>query len=265
LLPALVETEEARRITNILNGNEEIGDGEKKSKRKLGYAEYWEIRAKFRTLNPMIGSQPDSPWLRKIVKDSKVKAPDECDLRFWRDEVSGAIVIPSDVVLGWVRTGIRYGFSKADTAAQYITAGEVHLMPKEVHQVELPIIVRGEGAGLGTYELLPKGTELSIDFRVPARGIADPKTFVMWLAAYAPRPKRGLSPARGRRFGKMELIDYKISGLSDDVAISLDSVLNTVESDEAKMLLAKLYAEASASKVHYTKSDKGGAKPSDFS
>jgi hypothetical protein len=266
LLPALVKTEEATRIINILNGKEEIGDGEKKAKRKLGYAEFFDISTTFRLRTPIIGSQPDSPYLRKIIKSSKIKAPIECKLRFWRDEETGAAIIPSDVVCGWLRSFMRVFFNKADSAAAYIAADDVHLMPKEIYQVELPIIDEQtkKGLGLGTYEVISKGTELTIDFRVPARGIADPLSFVMALAAYAPNPTRGISPARGRRFGKMEMIDYKIHGLSTKPEHSLGAVIDKLESDDAKKLYAKLFAEATQNKVDFTKVDKGGVKAADI-
>ena len=264
LLPELVKTEEAGRIINILNGAEEIGDGQKKSKRKLGYAEYWEIELHFRLLNPILGSQPDSPWLRKTVKSSKVKAPAECDLRFWRDDITGQPMIPSDVVAGWLRTGIRVGLSKSDVVAKYIAADDILLDVKEVYQTALPIIVDNKGAGIGTYELIPAGTKISTRIRIPARGIADPMSFVLWIASYAPKPLRGLSPARGRRFGKMELVDYKILGSSDVAEKALDAVMPDLKSDEAKKLYAELFATAAKNKVNFGKVDKGGFKASDI-
>ena len=85
----------------------------------------------------------------------------------------------------------------------------------------------------------------------------------MWLASYAPRPHRGLSPARGRRFGKMELVDYKIHGLSSMAEHSLGAVIDGLESDEAKKLYAEFYADAADKKVDFNKVDKGGVKASD--
>ncbi|KKL57227.1 hypothetical protein LCGC14_2237520 [marine sediment metagenome] len=264
LLPALVCTEEAGRIMRILNGAEEIGDGESKSKRKLGYAEFFEIHTKFRLLNPMIGSQPSSPYLDELVKHSKttgIKAPVECDLRFWRDDESGDVMIPSDVVCGWIRTAMRYGMDKADSASQYIAADDVRIRPKKLYQVGLPVIDPKDrtGKGISTYELLKKGAIITINFRVPARGILDPKSFVMWLATYAPRPHRGMSPARGRRFGKMELVEYEIRGSSSIAANSLNAVFDSLESDDAKKLYASLLSDATKNKVDFSKAAKGGA------
>lgn len=266
LLPALVETEEAKHIIKVLNGAEEAGDGMTKAKRQLGYAEYWEITTRVRLLNPMLGSQPSSPWLRKIIKTSAetIKAPKDCDLRFWRDEETGEVIIPSDVTAGWFRNGVRFGLSKSDVLGKYIIVDDIRLSPKEIYQVVLPIIADGKGAGLNTYELIPKGTEFDIKWRVPARGIADPMSFLKWFAAYAPRPERGLSPARGKRFGKMELIDYTVHGKSSLAEISLGAIENSLESDDAKKVYAKLFADAAAKKTDLSKVDKGGVKAKDI-
>jgi len=258
LLPTLVATEEATRIINILNGAEEVGDGESKSKRDLGYAEYWEIEIDCRLLNPIIGSQPDSPWMRHLVRKSGVKAPKECDLRFWRDEKSGEIMIPSDVVCGYLRGGVRFGLNKGDVIAKYLAADDIHIDVPEVFQVELPVISDNKGSGLTTYELVPKGTQFTMRLRIPAKGISDPKSFILWLAAYAPRPCRGISPARGKRFGKFEVVDYKIGGCSYQAANALTAVLNSVESPEAKRLYTKLLAEAEQNQVDFRKV--GGGK-----
>lgn len=265
-LPALVETEEARHVINVLNGSEEAGDGMKKSKRQLGYAEYWEITTRVRLLNPILGSQPSSPWMRKIIAASagKIKAPKECDLRFWRDEETGDVIIPSDVTAGWARNGARFGLSKSDVVGKYLIVDDIRITPKEIYQVELPIISEGKGAGLNTYELIPKGTEFDIRWRIPARGLADPMSFLKWFASYAPRPERGLSPARGKRFGKMELIDYTIHGESKFAETALSAIENSLESDDAKKIFAELFAHAAAHKTDLSKVDKGGVKQKDI-
>ena len=259
LLAALVSTEEGTRIINILNEQEEVGDGEKKAKRKLGYAEYFEISCRFKLKTPILGSQPESPYLKMIVKESSVKAPGECDLRFWRDEETGKVMIPSDVVCGWLRTGIRYGFNKADTAASYIAADDVLIDTKEVYQAALPVISQGKGAGINTYEVVRSRTLIDVHLRVPARGVCSPKAFVMWLACYAPRPMRGLSPARGRRFGKMELVDYTIHGASHEADINMGAFIDSLSKD-GKELVTQLLAEATQNKVDFTKQDKGAPK-----
>ncbi len=264
LLPALVATDEAKEIISVLNASEESGkDGTKKAKSKLGYTDYFEMSVTFVTKNPMLGSQPDSQYLKKIVEKSPFKYPTyekgQNILRFWRDEVTGAVVIPSDVVGGWLRTGIRQGFGLSDSAANYIAVDDVHIMPKHLDQVSLPIIDQStrKGLGIGVYELLPKGTEFTIHFRVPKKGVAEPMQFIAWLIQYAPKPTRGLSPARGKRFGKLEVIDYHLFGESAKVANALAAVENDIQDPRAKKLHAEMLAKAKQFDMSF-KPGKGG-------
>jgi hypothetical protein len=262
LLPALVATEEAKKIISILNDAESEGDGDSKSKRKLGYEDYYEIRVDFITMNPLMGSTPPSPYLDTIVKKSPYPYPEKADLRFWRDSETGAVVIPSDVVGAWVRTGLRFGFGLADSAAHYISASEIHIMPKEIVQASLPIIdqTTRKGLGIQTFECLPKGIEFSAHFRVPSRGISEPEKFVAWMMSYAPRPVRGLSPARGRRFGRLEVVGYKIFGQSEKIENALGSVVDAFEDPRAKKLAIEMMARAKQYDMSF-KPKKGGEVP----
>lgn len=265
LLPALVATEEAKEIIDALNASEEAGkEGTKKAKSKLGYTDYYELLVTFKCKNPMFGSQPSSPYLDEIVKRSPYPYPPyekgQNILRFWRDEETAAIVIPSDVVGGWLRTGLRCGFGLADSAANYISVDDVHIMPKKVNQGTLPIIDAStrKGLGLGTYEVLPAGTEFQIHFRVPKKGIGEWQKFIAWLVAYVPKPIRGLSPARGKRFGKLEVIDYKYLGESQSIESALSAVENDIEDPRAKKIHLELMAKAKQYGMSF-KDGKGGA------
>lgn len=261
LLPALVSTEEAKDIIDLLNVSEESGkDGTKKAKTKLGYTDYYDMRVDFITKNPMLGSQPSSPYLENLVKLSTYPYPKiekgQSILRFWRDEETGAIVIPSDVVGGWLRTGIREGFGLSEAAAAYVSVDDIHIIPKRIDQVPLPIIdaQTRKGLGIGTYELLPKGTEFSIHFRVPQKGVGEPMKFLAWLVQYAPKPTRGLSPARGKRFGKLEVIGYQLFG---ECAV-VENTLNAVENDISDPRAKKIHAEMMAKAKQYTMNFKAG-------
>lgn len=266
LLPALVATEEAKEIIDLLNASEESGkDGVKKAKSKLGYTDYYELQITFKTKNPMLGSQPTSPYLDANVKKSPYPYPPfekgQNILRFWRDDETGAIVIPSDVVGGWLRTGLRLGFGLSDAAANYISVDDVHIVPKKVGQVSLPIIDQStrKGLGIGTYEVLPKGTEFSIHFRIPKKGIGEWQKFIAWMVAYCPKPMRGLSPARGKRFGKLEVVDYKYIGESQNIESALSAVEGDLEDPRAKKIHLELMAKAKQYGMNF-KDGKGGGE-----
>ncbi len=264
LLPALVATEEAKEIIDVLNASEESGkDGTKKAKGRLGYTDYYELRVDFITKNPMLGSQPASQYLDGLVKKSPFPFPPyekgQNILRFWRDEETKAVVIPSDVVGGWLRTGLRLGFGLSDSVANYVSVDDIHIIPTKLDQVALPIIDAStrKGLGIGVYELLPKGTEFSIHFRAPKKGLAEPHKFIAWLVAYAPKPVRGLSPARGKRFGKLEVINYKLIGESSNIENALSAVENDLQDPRAKKLHLELMARAKQYNMSF-KEGKGG-------
>ena len=262
LLPALVSTDEAQGIIDLLNGSEEAGEGKPKAKTRLGYDEFWDIRIHFRSLTPILGSQPDSPFLKRIVEESGIKFP-VAQLRFWRDE--NAVMIPSDVVAGWLRTNSRIGMGAPEAAASYIATSDIKIVPKRaLEQVALPVIDprTKQGKGLNTYEILPKGTEFSALFRVPARGFLEPEDFVLWIASMAPVPIRGLSPARGKRFGKMEVTSYKVLGATASAATMLTSVMEEL-SEEGQIFYAQLVTRAKD--VNFRSRPKGGFEGEDDS
>lgn len=247
LLSSLLTTEEGRSIVSLLN-EAETKEGVKKAKNRLGYTDYYELQVRFMLKTPILGSQPDCPYLRNLVSKSPYPYPPyekgQSILRFWRDDETGAIMIPSDVIHGWLRTGLRVGFGLADSACHYVAVDDVLINPTHVGQVSLPVISMNKGIGINTYEVLPKKTEFTVYFRIPEKGIADPMTFVSWLAAYVPRPIRGLSPARGRRFGKMEVVDYKLLGKSSNIANALEAVSSTLTDPRAIEINTKLSAYA---------------------
>ncbi len=263
LLPALVSTDEAKKIIDILNDSESDGEGDSKSKRRLGYDDYQEIRVDFITKNPILASTPSCQYLDELVKKSPFKVPEKADLRFWRDEKTGAIILPSDIICAWVRTGLRFGFGLADAAAHYISADDVYIMPKELVQISLPIIdqVTHKGLGIQTFEALRRGYEFSVHFRIPSRGIAEPEKFVAWLMAYAPRPVRGLSPARGKRFGKLEVVGFEILGESVSVKNALNSIIPELSDPRAQKLAATMLAKASQYDMSFKPSKKNGGAP----
>lgn len=232
LLPALVSTPEAQDLITRLNADEAEGAGEKKATRKLGYDEYVEVEATFVTMDELLGSQPASPWLDKIVKASPFNGV-KADLRFWRDQADGALVIGADAVRGWLRTGMRTeGF--ADVVATYIGIAPIRIKPKQAMvQIALPVVdMRGGGGkGLNTYEAIQPGQPIVMRFRIPTRGFMTVERFKVWLAGYAPNPIRGISPARGARYGALAMTDFKVIGDLRSARTLLDSVMDQIPAE----------------------------------
>ena len=240
LLPALVDTKEGHELIDALNSSEKDA-GKKKSKRGPDIDDYVDIEVTFMTLDVLIGSQPESPWLNKLISPEHRKI--EAGLRFQRNEITGALEIGSDVVRGWLRTALRTRDCGA-ASASHIAVSAPPLTPKKLVQVTLPIIdmQTKRGLGLATHEGIEAGEKFSLIFRIPTRGFMEPDAFVAWLAIYAPNPIRGMSPARGGRFGKLAVVDHKILGRICDAEQALKNTAANLP-PEAQEYYAKLMAK----------------------
>ncbi len=230
LLPALVESPESKTLIDAMNAGESDGDGTQKATRKLKYDELHVVDVEFETLDEFFGSQPLSPYLETLLAKSPYRAKGEAALYFWRGR-DGALCIPSDVINGFIRTGLRdYGFS--DVIGQYLAGTNAYIHPKQpLMLTTLPIISEGKGAGLGIYETLQPGERFRISLRVPTRGMMSLEEFKVWLLAYGPNPLRGLSPARGGRTGKVLLTDFRVVGSckKDTAALAANNVASLPE------------------------------------
>lgn len=223
LLPNLVATEEARAILSAMNGQEEEGDGESKAQRKLKFDDYVAVEIEFVTLDPILGSQPSSPQLKRLI----AKQPNgiDADCLFSRDN-DGVPIIGSDAVKGWLRTGLRTA-GYAESAAEYFACSSVRLEDAKIEQLSLPVIDprTRQGKGIQNYESIAAGQKIKLRLQMPGRGVMTVDEFKVWLAAYCIAPLRGMSPARGARYGKLAMTSFTVLGLSSDGKAVLESVL----------------------------------------
>ena len=63
------------------------------------------------------------------------------------------------------------------------------------------------------------------------------------------RPLRGLSPARGARFGRMEMVGFRVLGESRSGKAFVGSVVEDLRSDEAKQFYAQTMEELEKSDI----------------
>jgi hypothetical protein len=250
LMPALVATKECQALIDLFNEGEKKGEGEQKARRSLGYDKYYEVEATFRTVDEMLGSQPSSPWLQTIVKKSRYNGIDNADLRFWRDAETGELIIGADAARAYIRDGLRTA-GYAESIARYLAVDPVRIKPqKPLKQVILPVVDsgggRGRGKGLPSYEGLQPGEQITLKVRAPLRGFMSPKRFMVWLMGYAMRPLHGLSPARGGRFGRMEMTAYRVIGECRSGKTFVGSVVPDLRSEDAKSFYADVMATLEA-------------------
>jgi hypothetical protein len=282
LLPALIETAEAKALIDALNDSEKKGDGTSKSESndKMKYRDYVFVRLFFRTIEWMIGSQPSSPMLDDLVsrfphgphgepvdlkqakakkakkakngkeeeeKEEKVEA--EAELRFSRNPVTGEIQIGSDAVAGWLSNSLRLSDKVPETLEAYLVCDAINFTPAvPLRQSVFPIVTKNRGAGLGSYETVEAGQEFSLVVGIPTKGYMSMLEFIAHVAAYVPRPLRGISPARGKRFGKAELVDFGVIGPWKEQGAMLESVEGLL-TDQGKACLERIKNSLVAGKI----------------
>jgi len=230
LLPELLKTPEAEAIKAGLDEKEHQGETKEKASR-LGYRDYYLVKARFRTLDPILGGMPKSPYLDKLLRMSENKV--DADVFFDRDS-DGAFVITSDQVAGWLRGNIRIA-NKGDVSI-YIGCSPAKFVPEKgrVEQIVLPVISQGKGCGLIKYEAVRAGVEFDITFNVPAHGVMSLPEFRSFLMLSGLQPIRGLSPARGKRYGRMLLIGFDSVRDTRNVKAAIEMALHTLPEELRK-------------------------------
>jgi hypothetical protein len=86
-----------------------------------------------------------------------------------------------------------------------------------------------------------------------------PKQFRAWLASYGPLPIRGLSPARGARFGKVALVAFEELGENATATAMLGAVIDSLP-EEARRFAAEILADAEQHKLRLRRGGKAVAE-----
>lgn len=258
LVPKLLDTPEAAKIVSVMNG-QEVADGEEKQKRENKYRDFFRIEFKCRTLDAWLGAMPSSPVLDRMVREfphgaDKFKPVGDAKKdsvvashRWLRQEGTGHLRVPSDVVRAYFRSGF-YQLEKGVSSIGYLSFDEILIWPKKpLEQYAFPIIREREGTGISTHEALPAGQEFTMSVCIPTVHFMTANEFAQWVCTYAPNPRYGLSPARNARFGRFEVLDVNFVGRADDMRTQAAGLFsNPCISEEAKKLFSKLQAKASA-------------------
>jgi hypothetical protein len=248
LLPELFRSSSNEDALGEFNDKEQ--GGESKATRKLGYQDYIGIKFKFRTLEPLLGSQPakQNGYMAELASrypHTSNGSPVAADLIFSRSP-TGLLELGADAVRNWLGIGLRQ-LNFPDASTQYLSMRPVQFNPHApLTQFANPIIDKrtNTGIGMATFELLPAGQILELYLKYPSRFSnrdLQPKDLALFFAGYAPAPLRGISPAKGGRFGRMELIKYEVLSHTTDVVQTAKSIADLgILSQEAKDLIQKL-------------------------
>lgn len=210
LLPVLMATAEAQEIKDWFDGQE--GNGQSKKKRGNIVDDYRAVRFKCVTIDELLGSQipcQATDAVRKAFPTNIEKDGIEVEGIFQRCPVTGDFIIPQDVLQGWFASNALRYMGLAEVRAAYVAFSSIRIQPKgDVQQLVLPVISARGPSAPKAYEMLPPGQEFEIKALVPTKGLMTLDEFERIILTAGLRPKRGISPARGRRYGRFLVTEF---------------------------------------------------------
>lgn len=227
LLPKILETEEAK----TLKGQFESADGTSGRAPKGGQKaargnlidDYVNYQCLCYLADELFGSQPESPYQMEIRKDHghDLKAEGYHII----DPHTGRYMIPQDNLQGWFKTNACRYYGIQDARADYIAFAPV-LFPEgtRVEQMLLPVINHGQASAPKIYEVIKPGIWFWLNFSAPTKGFLQPDQLEKLLIVASARPRRGISPARGRRKGRFFVFSFEVLGKMKDPG-SIDEII----------------------------------------
>lgn len=209
LLPELLRTTELEELKSGFDKKEKQGD--EKAGRGNIIDEYRNYSLRVRTLTPLLGSQIPSEMLLNARGEPENKDEDITGSGiFERDAATHEIIITPDVLRGWFRTNVLHPAGLPAARADYVAFAPVRIpADAKLEEVVLPVQSANGPAAPKKYEALLPGVEFEIRFSAPVKGFLAPDQLerMLWVACLQPR--RGLSPARGTRYGTLLPISFE--------------------------------------------------------
>lgn len=266
LLPTLLETPEGAKIKEFFDKGEGTKAGSSKATRGNVVDDYYAFRVTVKNLDPLLGSQIHCPYTdaaRKHIAqptvvaktDDKGKVTGTAEKKatsdmpeiegiFVVDELTGEYILPSDVVQGWFATNAARYAGLPEARAAYVAFSPVRIKPKQpTMQLVLPVNNTRTGASAPkSYEAIRAGEEFVISFMAPTKGALSPEQWEKLFVLAGIRPRRGLSPARGKRYGRFLVTKFENLGpvKKSPLDFLVDDVPQSVLDEDGGYLLEAL-------------------------
>ena len=225
LLKVLNTNPEAETIMAWFNSQED--QGTKKDTYK-GPCECHFFRVSVIMTDIITGSQPDDGEVFNIVRErfpGRIEDDNIPVKNYWdRDEATGKYRISPDVLQGWWGHNISGYFKVGRWWGELIAFKPILFTPHmDPVQVKLPCTggKSGQNAGPQFYEAIMPGQEFVIEFTAPTKRYLTPAQFEAFFLLFGARPKRGLSPSRGRKYGRFAVTKFEDLGAVDGMSTSL--------------------------------------------
>lgn len=227
LLDKLLRTPEAEQVKKWFDGSEKATSPKKARGNVID--EYHAYAFTGVTLTEIIGSQiacPHTDSARQSAgafvpgkkDDSKKKKDEKKDEEsvmegiFMVDALTGDYIIPPDVMLGWFKTNAARYCGMADSRAEYIAFEPVRIHNPKVTQLVLPVNGPRGVSAPKSFECISPGAEFTVHFLAPTKGWLKPEQLEKLVVLAGLRPRRGISPARGRRYGSFLVTSFEDKG-----------------------------------------------------
>jgi len=237
ILPALHKNEVTDKAKAFFESLEV--KGEKKRRRGNDIDDYATFRVTAITLDPLLGSQIACPYLdaiREKFPNELVEKGIEVDGLWQRDELNGDYILPPDVLQGWWATNLTRFAGLQDAKAGYVSFAPIRFPANTpVFQYVLPVNSAKSGpAAPKPYETIPAGQTFVMTFMTPLKGILTDAQIEKVLNAASLKPRRGISPARGRRFGRFLIKSFERLGALKTADVDMTHFLSDVPSEFLK-------------------------------
>lgn len=213
LLPILLQTPEAQQIKQWFDSQE--GQGAKKQQRGNDIDNYVALRWHCISTDYLLGSQiacQATDAVRKAFPTEIEKNNIEVDGIWVRDPLTGEFIIPQDVLQGWFAANAMRYYGLKEARATYVAFSPVRITPTRVEQLVLPVMSKKGPSAPKPYEALPPGQTFTLDLLAPTKGVMTVESYEALVLIAGLRPKRGLSPARGRRYGRFLVTKFENLG-----------------------------------------------------
>lgn len=220
LLPQLLATPELEEVKGWFDSQETNKDPSKvKAQRGNDVDNFHNFVVYLYTTDCLLGSQIHCPFTdmaRGIDTKPKGDKDDKPTMEgiFVVDELTGDRILPPDVMNGWFTTNAgRYG-GMQDARGLYVAFKPVHI-PKHIEPIQLVLPVNNSKSGASapkSYEAIPAGQILKVEFTAPTKGLYSSEQYEKLFHIAGNRPRRGFSPARGKRHGHFVVIGFKDLG-----------------------------------------------------
>lgn len=224
LLPTFCKSKEAKEFLKTLEGQ----SSETTKKRELVYRDYKLIKAKFKTIEPIVGGSINKPTklapeIEKDVtnfeekqKKKRKKTEEETphdSIGYLNRDSQGNLIYTANQVRQYFMKSLRpAGVGEAAMDQTYPSPATIDKNGQKFYLEQWPVIV-GQGRGVKTAEALPPGIIISTQMLFPFNGtkIKSPEKLKAVLEYMAPQG-RGFS-VYAKKFGRCNLIDFQVEDL----------------------------------------------------